>query len=264
MIIGASTSNFYPAPVETALDTVLAAGFSTVEIFLNAPCEREKGFIGELYRRTREAGATVCALHPYSSFMEPYFLFSLYERRFTDMLEDYKGYFEAAAQLGAPYLILHGDKAGGKLPLEQSLERYEKLYDLGQTFGVRVAQENVVRYRSEGLDYLRALRRYLGKKAAFVLDVKQTVRCGLSVEEVAQAMGDAIIHVHVSDHNEVADCLPPGKGSFDYGRLFSLLQQYRYDGALVLELYRDGFGDVGDLVTAANFLKKYQNIEKIN
>jgi hypothetical protein len=43
-----------------------------------------------------------------------------------------------------------------------------------------------------------------------------------------------------------------------------LLQQYRYDGALVLELYRDGFGDVGDLVTAANFLKKYQNIEKIN
>ncbi|MBR2338724.1 MAG: sugar phosphate isomerase/epimerase [Clostridia bacterium] len=260
MEIGASTSNFYPAPVETALDTVLAAGFSTVEIFLNAPSEREPAFVDELRRRADGAGAVVCALHPYSSFMEPYFLFSLYERRFTDMLEDYKHYFEAAARLGARYLVLHGDKVGGKLPVERSLERYERLYDLGATFGVRVAQENVVRYRSEELTYLRALRQQLGDKAAFVLDIKQTVRCSLPIEEVADAMGDRIVHVHVSDHTAARDCLPPGTGAFDYGRLFSLLRQRQYDGALILELYRDGFDSAEDLIQAAEFLKKYQNM----
>ena len=255
--IGASTSNFYPQPTEDALDSVLSAGFRTVEVFFNAASELSPSFVGELRRRMEAVGASAAAVHPHSSFMEPHFLFSVYERRADDMLEDYKRLFHAAAMLGAPYLVLHGDREHGPLSVEQSLERYERLYDVGTTFGVRVAQENVVRYRSADLAYLRAMREALGNKAAFVLDVKQCVRCHLPIESVAQAMGDAIVHVHVSDHNDTHDCLPPGMGAFDYARLFSLLHKRQYDGALMLELYRSGFEDKRDLQRAADFLKTF-------
>ena len=256
MKIGASTSNFYPEPLEDALDTVLGAGFRTVELFLNAPSEREPAFVAELSRKLDAVGASVSAIHPYSSFMEGYFLFSAYERRAKDMLEDYKRNFEVAATLGAPYQVLHGELASGPLTWDQSLERYERVYDVGAAFGVRVAQENVVQYRSQDPAYLQAMRERLGDKAAFVLDVKQTVRCGLPIETVAEAMGDHIVHVHVSDHRLGQDCLPPGTGEFDYRRLFSLLRERRYDGALIVELYRDGFETPQDLVRSASFLEK--------
>lgn len=254
MKIGASTANFYPLPIEQALDTLLNADFRTVEIFLNAPSEREPHFIKQLNRRLLEAGATVPALHPYSSFTEPFFLFSAYERRFADGLEEYKRQFEAAAILGAPYLILHGDRQHGILSVEQSLERYEALYDLGRTFGVSVAQENVVHYRSADLSYLRALRDTLGDKAHFVFDIKQAVRCGLSAQEVLEVMGDRLVHVHISDHTPDQDCLPPGKGAFDYPSFLKALSNHGYRGSLILELYRNGFDSVIDLQQSADYI----------
>lgn len=257
MQIGASTSNFYPLLTEQALDLVLQAGFRQTEIFFNASSELSHPFVRDLRHRLDDTGAAAVAIHPYTSFMEPYFLFSVYERRAQDMLEEYKREFEAAAMLGASYLVLHGESERSTLTMEQSLERYEQLYDLGMTFGVRVAQENVVRYRSADLAYLQAMRDTLKEKAAFVLDVKQCVRCGLSIEQVAQAMGDHIVHVHVSDHDDVCDCLPPGTGTFDYARLFSLLRERHYDGALILELYRAGFHDEQDLIAAASYLETF-------
>lgn len=259
MHIGASTSNFYPALLEDALDAILGAGFAHTEVFFNAQSELAPAFAADLRRRLDAAGATAHAVHPHTSFMEPHFLFSVYERRAQEMLENYKQTFEAAAILGARYLVMHGDRLHGPLSPEQSLERYERLCDLGDRFGVRVAQENVVRFRAEDLAYIRALRERLGDRAAFVLDVKQTVRCGHTIEEVADAMGDRIVHVHVSDHDAEHDCLPPGQGTFDFARLVSLLRQRRYDGALILELYRKNFADAADLVAAADHLASFCN-----
>lgn len=257
MNIGASTSNLYPLPLEESLDTLLAMGIRHTEIFFNAVCELEAPFVEEMRRRLEAHGAVAHAIHPHTSFMEPHFLFSIYERRADEMVDNYKRNFEAAARLGARYLVLHGDRSGSPLPLETSLERYERLYDLGATFGVRVAQENVVRFRAEDLDYIRALRRHLGDKAAFVLDVKQTVRCGHAIEAVADAMGDAIVHVHVSDNTAEQDCLLPGKGTFDYGRLRKVLTDRGYDGAVLVELYRRNFGDPTELAQAVAWLGEW-------
>ncbi len=254
MNVGASTSNLYPLPIEESLDNILALGIRHTEIFFNAACELEAPFVDDLCRRLDAHGAVAHAIHPHTSFMEPHFLFSIYERRADEMVDNYKRNFEAAARLGARYLVLHGDRAQSQLSLEQSLERYERLYDLGMTYGVRVAQENVVRFRAESLDYIRAMRRHLGDKAAFVLDVKQTVRCGHTIEEVAEAMGDAIVHVHVSDHTAEQDCLLPGKGAFDYGRLRAILAARRYEGAVLLELYRRNFGEAAELGEAVAWL----------
>ena len=256
MVIGASTSNFYPAPLENALDTVLTAGFRNVEVFFNAPSEATPTFADALKRRCDAAGAVVSAVHPYSSFMEPFFLFAPYERRANDGFEMYKPQFEAAARLSAPYLILHGAKSLGQLSDEQLIERYERLYDLGRTFGVTVAQENVHKFSSADIAFLKKMKRQLKEKAKFVFDVKQTGRCELSPFSVMEAMGEDIVHVHISDRDDTRDCLPPGAGTRDFRQLLRALKVVGYDGVLMLELYRPNFESVEDLNRAKTFLEE--------
>ncbi len=256
MEIGASTSNFYPEPLEDALDTVLAAGFQSVEIFFNAPSEVTPAFVGELKARCDAAGAVVSAVHPYSSFMEPFFLFSPYQRRVEDGFAMYEPMFEAAARLGAPLLVLHGAKQLGQLNTAQLIERYAQLYERGAAFGVQVVQENVVRFASEEIAYLQAMVAALGDKAKFVFDLKQTGRCGLDPLSVIEAMRGHIAHVHISDRDGERDCLPPGQGEIDYPPLLKALQAAGYDGVLMLELYRANFGSVDDLIRARAFLEE--------
>ncbi len=255
MRIGASTANLYPALTEKALDTLLTLGFREVEVFLNTESEAEPDYLRQLRRAADRAGARIRSLHPYISGTEPYLLFSAYDRRLQDGLKIYAKLFRAAQLLGAELVVMHGDKLGGILPVEESVARFERLYDLGRTYGVTLAQENVNRFRSSDLDYIRAMRAQLGEKAHFVLDVKQCRRCGLSPFAMAEAMGDKIVHVHVSDQSGEKDCLIPGRGNTDFKRLFSLLRSSGFNGTAMLELYRSNFDAPEELLEGWDFLE---------
>ena len=168
----------------------------------------------------------------------------------------YTRFFEAAAELGASIVVMHGDRQDSVLPMEESISRFEELYDCGVRYGVRLAQENVVRFRSSDNAYLRAMRDRLGEKAHFVLDLKQAVRCGHTLDDVIGAMGEHIAHVHVSDHDAEGDCLPPGRGETDFQRLISRLREQRFHGTMVVELYRGNFEKAQDLVDSRLFLEE--------
>ena len=161
-----------------------------------------------------------------------------------------------AAELGASIVVMHGDRQDSVLPMEESISRFEELYDCGVRYGVRLAQENVVRFRSSDNAYLRAMRDRLGEKAHFVLDLKQAVRCGHTLDDVIGAMGEHIAHVHVSDHDAERDCLPPGRGETDFQRLISRLREQRFHGTMVVELYRGNFEKAQDLVDSRLFLEE--------
>ena len=256
MHIGASTANLYPMNTEDALDVLLRLGFRELEVFVNTESEIAPSFIRELKERLQAAGARAVSLHPYISGSEPYLLYSAYERRYRDGLDMYARLFEAAASLGAGLLVMHGDKAEGVLPVEESIARFEGVSGLGRAYGVTLAQENVVRFRASDNAYIAAMRRQLGPKAAFVFDLKQCRRCGHRPEEVVAAMGPALAHVHISDHDDRRDCLPPGKGTVDYDRLFRLLASVGFDGPVILELYRTNFEREAELAEAKRLLEE--------
>ena len=256
MQIGASTANYYPALIEDALETLLRQGFRDLEVFINTESEITDSFIDRMALSVQQAGARVVSLHSYTSGNEPYLLFSAYERRFQDGCRVFEKIFRAASRLGATYVVLHGDRAGGVLSMKESVARFEYLYDMGREQGVTLAQENVVRFRASELEYLRYMRQTLGDKAHFVLDIKQCRRCGLTWREVLQVMGDRVAHVHVSDWDDTRDCLPPGTGKEDFAALFRMLQKIGFDGTAMLELYRSDFKSEKDLNDSAEFLKK--------
>lgn len=256
MKIGASTSNLYPLPTEKALGVLLSLGFRTLEVFVNTESEANPSFAGELRRRAEAGDGQILSLHSYTSGTDPYLLFSAYRRRFEDGKEHYRRLFETASLTGARYVILHGDRQEGILPEEEVFSRFEELYDLGREQGVLLLQENVVRFRSADVGYIRRMREALGEKANFVFDIKQCARCGLEPSVVIEAMGTGLRHVHISDQAAGKDCLVPGRGTDDYVALLRRMKAAGFSGDWIMELYRENFQELEELTEGRLFLEK--------
>lgn len=254
MLVGASTSCFYPLETEKALRRVTELGFQKTEIFFNALQELETPFVKELSAIAAEAGTQVVSVHPFSSFLESSCIFSDYQRRF----EDYIGYYEktchAAALLGADYVVIHGAVAAPKIPIpnERYFERFQILVDIGKREGVTVCQENVNRFKSQSIAFCREMRDALGSDFNMVFDIKQTVRAGEDTFAFLETFKHDIRHVHVSDHSAQGDCQPPGRGSFDFRRLYQTLgDNVNY----IIEIYSGNYDVAAELTAAKAFLE---------
>ncbi len=192
-------------------------------------------------------------------FSETFMLFGEYERRYLDVVDFYRSCFEVTAVLGADISIIHGMRDIGKLPHEKYFERFAKLVESGKEFGVRVAQENVNGHFSARPDFLENMKSALGDDFKLVFDVKQAVRSGNDPVKFAEKFKNDIIRIHISDNNTQRDCLPPGKGSFDFKRLFSVMNSVNYSGDYIIELYREGFDTVDELMESFEYLKNINN-----
>jgi sugar phosphate isomerase/epimerase len=246
MNIGASTSCFYPLETEKALSRVIDLGFKKTEIFFNTSSELEVPFVKEMKKQADDAGVKVLSVHPFSSNLENNCIFGEYQRRYDDFIDLYKQHCHAAALLGAKVVVIHGAYAKLKrdLPEEHYFDRFASLIEIGKQEGVMVCQENVVRFRSQSIDFLKRMKNYLGDDFHIVFDIKQSIRSGYNPFDFLEEMKNDIVHVHLSDNNSQIDCMPPGKGTFDFKRLFDTLSESGYSGDYVIELYSKGY-DIG-------------------
>lgn len=266
MNIGASSSCFYPLETEKALERVGSVGIKTTEVFFNSPSELEPEFLKKLCEIKNRYSMDVTSVHPFMSFSEGYNIFSSYNRRFYDSLEFYKNFFEAAATLGAKYFVLHGSRGEKTISDEEYANRLLKFIEEGETFGVHVTHENVVRYSGETPQFMQFLRSCIGEKFKMTLDLKQARRAGIDPFEFVEKLGTSIAHVHVSDFSRFEDCLPPGEnGLFDFERFFEKMKSVGYDGNYIVELYRNNFKDENELKKGVEYLryklKHYESLE---
>ncbi len=247
MRIGVSSASLYPMLTEQAMELLGKNGIKNTEIFINSASELERAFVQKLAGIKNRYDMNVASIHPFSSVSEPFMIFTAYERRYKDALEEYKRYFEAMNMLGAEILVFHGDRVGSPFPEQMYFERFEGLKRLGESFGVTVAQENVKRCKSSDAEFIKRMKDNI-PDVKFVLDVKQCVRSGVEPFALLDVMGENLAHVHLSDYTAQCDCLPVGKGVFDIQRLFCRLYELKFTGAVLLELYRDNYGDVSELI----------------
>ncbi|WP_457941890.1 sugar phosphate isomerase/epimerase family protein [Caproiciproducens sp. LBM24188] len=255
---GISTACLYPMELEKSLPLLIGMDFHVFEVFINTFSELQPEYLSELRKMIDDSGSCVKSVHPFTSGFESFLLFSDYERRFLDGLELYKRFFEAANRLGAHILVLHGQRSEkrSRITEEQYFEHYARLFALGQTFGVTVAQENVNSFRSDDPGLIRRMRQYLNNDCAFVLDIKQAVRAGKNPFELCDAMGEQMIHIHLNDNRKGCDCLLPGFGTMDFDLLVRKLKGFGYDGDLIIEVYRDSFSSMQELETAKHFTER--------
>lgn len=255
MAFGVSSSCFYPLETEKSLAALGEIGVEVCELFFNSPGETDKPFLDSLREISRSAGIRIRSVHPWSSFAEPHMLFSEYERRFFDTLEDYKRYFFAAGELGADFVVIHGSRKPSRVSESEYFDRFHRLVTAGRQQGVCVVQENVNAFLSESPAFLERMRGQLGDAFAMAFDIKQAVRAGYEPVAFARQFASSIVHIHVSDHLPGQDCLAPGKGEFDFRGFFEVMKQSGYSGDCIVELYRKNFGEPCELAAALDYMR---------
>lgn len=256
MKIGISSASLYPELLEDSLRMVGENGIKKTEVFVNTVSEIEPNFISELRAIKANYGIDIVSFHPFTSGLEHYLLFGNYQRRYRDSFEFYVRYFNAAAELGAHIFVLHGDKIGSKLSPEGYCERFLRLSEVASRAGVILTQENVNNHRASDPEFIRMMIKNLGNRAMFTFDVKQAVRSGHSPWEVYDAMRGHIAHIHLSDHNSESDCLLPGKGGFNFKKLFRIAEADGFDGSALIEVYSNAFKMEKELFDSCRFLEK--------
>lgn len=256
MQIGVSTASLYPLHLEDAFKELAVRGVKHAEIFANCTSEGGEPYISMVRGMMDEYGMTVRSFHPFSSPMESVFLFSTYDRRVEEMLAMYRGFFESMNKLGAEIFVLHGAILSSKCSPSHYIRQFRLLAETAREYGVTVAQENVCYCLSGKLEFLKMMKRELGDYAKFVLDLKQARRSGESPFEYINALGRDIVHYHISDGTDSADCLPVGMGDFDFKKLAQRLRGIDYNGSLIVELYRDNYDNFDRLKESVDRLEE--------
>ena len=254
MQAGVSTACLYPQQLEEALYDLALNGITCAELFVNADSDLSRQHEHTMQRIMQRYGVDVPSMHPFACPIEPLMLFSGYDRRVDDMIDYYKRFFAVMERLDARIFVFHGNDLAHALPPEQYCERYLRLVNAGKEFGVTVAQENVSRCQSKSLHFLREMIKILGDDAHFVLDVKQAVRSEESPINMLHMLGSHVCHVHISDHSEKGACLPIGAGTFKIRSFLEALYRYQPDCSVILELYRDNYRGISDLVSGYRML----------
>ena len=266
MSLGVSSSCYYPLNTEQALTQLGEAGIKTTEIFFNSNYERTAPFIARLAEIQQRFGINIASFHPSLSFAEPYYFFSEYKRRFDEYREEFKLYYEAAATLGAKYLIMHGDRPceHSKISAEEYCHRFMLIAEDAKAQGVTLLQENVNKFRAQSPDFIKKMRKITGDKVNFCLDIKQAIRAGYTVDEIVGAMSGKICHVHISDHTPTCDCLLPKNGRFNFEEFFKKMKNdQNYFGHYMIEVYSNAYKDTKEICQSHKaLLFEYNNIYK--
>lgn len=247
MKIGVSSASLYPLHAEDAFRELAARRIKYTELFANSTSEAKAPVVSDIEATIRANDMELVSFHPFSSPMESVFLFSTYDRRIEEMLDLYSSFFRTMQHIGAKIFVLHGAILSSKCPPEHYIRQFRLLSETAREYGVTVAQENVSYCMSGDLEFLKMIKRELGDCAKFVLDLKQTRRSHADAFEYVRALWDSIIHLHISDGDGDRDCLPVGHGTFDFRRLMLEMSAMGYDGAYIVELYRENYDTFGRL-----------------
>ncbi len=255
MKIGISTSCFYPDKTEETLERIAALGFSDIEVFVNAPSESTVDYARRFRERANRLGLQILAFHPFTSFAETYCLFGSYETRRRDFYEIYKGYFEAAAAMGARVFNFHGCRSEWPISVEKYCDIYAALFELAKREGICFSQENVNRHYAGHMDFIGQMKQMLQTNVYFTLDVKQAMRCHEDPCRIRDVMGEQLIHFHASDYHDDGSCALPGQGVCDYA---AILNDHIRSEAVskVIEVYSDNYQQDLQLRDAADFMNK--------
>ncbi len=254
--IGVSTACFYPLETEKSLRRICERGVKSCEIFINTISETEDSFVKSISQILTDNDMFITSLHPFASFAESYALFSSYKKRFYDSLELYKRYFEVMNIIGAKILVIHGGKYSLSIPKEEYFERFGELALIGKASGLITAQENVVHYLSESPNFMLEMRQALKDLFYMVLDIKQSLRAGVSPYEFISLLGENIVHTHLSDHNMKQDCIAPLLGEYDFASLFNKMEDIRYAGDYTVELYSTSYESEDEIFDSCDKLRR--------
>ncbi len=250
MKVGISTSSLFTRKnTEDALEFLDKSGVKTAEVFLESFCEYNKDF--GVFLKSKIKNINVHSVHVLTTQYEPQ-LYSVNERAKADSFNILEGMLECAKELNAKYYTFHGTARLKKMGININYDRIAKItqeiIDLLATYNLTLAYENVQWCYYNYIGFFNEIRkRTVGLKGT--LDIKQARLSDLSYKDFINEMKGDIVTVHLSDVDENGKMCLPLKGTTDFKDLFSRLKDVGFNGALLLEVYKDDYNNYDELLS---------------
>ena len=256
MQIGISTASFFTKErTENTFQIIDDMGINICEVFLTTFREYKKDFIKELIKR--KGNIKVYSVHSLNVQYE-HELFNPVDRTREDCEYFFKEVGSAAGMLGADFYTFHGLALMKRTPYtinykmvgERINELNKMLYEVGN--GCRLAYENVHWTLFNFPDYYNNLKKYTNVNTC--LDIKQAMQSKYSVYDYIDAMGEKLVNVHLCDFDDNGNLFVPGKGTFDFTKLFKVLLDNGYNGPLIMELYAGNYKSYDEILEGYEYL----------
>lgn len=259
MEIGMSTASFFSKEkTEASFEVLNKLQIPVCEVFLSTFYEYRDEFIDLLL--SLKGDVRIYSVHTLNQQFEPE-LFNPMERTRNDCEEIYKQVARDAARLGASYYTFHGPGKFKKLPYVHNYEKLGKrvqelceiLYE-ESGYKTRLSYENVHWTYFNTPEYFYNLKKYTEVNTC--LDIKQAYLSGINVYEYIDCMGDRLANIHLCDYDDNGKLAIPGKGTFDFVKLFAKLMQNGYNGPAMIEVYANDYSSYDELKRSYDFLNE--------
>ena len=255
MEFGISTASLFTRKTtEEALDFLSGNGVPAVEIFLSTYFEYKKDFadiLKSLLRKTK-----VHSVHTLTTQFEPQ-LYSVNERAKKDAFSLLENVLCVAETVGAENYTFHGGARYKKQPLNLNFDKIGRetgdIITSCESHGITLTYENVHWGYYNYPGFFKELKKRCPLLKG-VLDIKQAFQSGFDYEEYVSDMGESIKTLHLTDFDDNGKLCLPGKGKFDFKKLFNLLKDYGFDGAVLIEAYSGNYGDERELLDSLDYI----------
>ncbi len=258
MKTGVSTASlFLRRNNEESLPVLRALGVPLAEVFLTSFREYDEEFGKQI--AAKSDGLEIYSAHVLNTQFEPQ-LFAAHPRVKEDAYYWLKRALSAMQAIGAKRYTFHGtarvkraSRSGLNDNFSAMIRGFEELIATAENYGVQICLENVEwsTYNRPGVfERLSAALPTLGG----VLDIKQARISEFPYEFYLDEMGERLTHVHISDIAADGKLCMPGQGTFDFPLLIDRLKDVGFDGAIIIEVYKENFKEEIELKKACEFI----------
>jgi sugar phosphate isomerase/epimerase len=247
--VGLSTASVYPLRTEAAFEYAARLGYDGVELMVWA--ESVSQDIDAIERLSDRYGMPVLSLHA------PCLLIS--QRVWgANPISKLERSVQAAEQLGAQTVVVHPPFRWQRRYAEGFSEQVAELEARGE---VMVAVENMFPFRADrffgtGVPSIERMRKrggtpgvaisafapsydpLDGEHAHYTLDLSHSATAGSDAIEMAERMGDGLVHLHLCDGSGAAtdEHLVPGRGTQPTVEICQMLAAGAFSGHVILEV----------------------------
>jgi sugar phosphate isomerase/epimerase len=247
--VGLSTASVYPLRTEAAFEYAARLGYDGVELMVWA--ESVSQDIDAIERLSDRYGMPVLSLHA------PCLLIS--QRVWgANPIFKLERSVQAAEQLGAQTVVVHPPFRWQRRYAEGFSEQVAELEARGE---VMVAVENMFPFRADrffgtGVPSIERMRKrggtpgvgisafapsydpLDGEHAHYTLDLSHSATAGSDAIEMAERMGEGLVHLHLCDGSGAAtdEHLVPGRGTQPTVEICQMLAAGAFSGHVILEV----------------------------
>lgn len=255
MKVGISTASLFPEKhTEEGVRIIKSLGAQAAEVFLSTFYEYRPEFSKALAPQIE--GLEINSLHCMPLNFEPN-LFNSTRRVRGDGFYWLDQVARSAQLLGCHNYTFHGFVRAGREQDDMRFigERIAEAHAFLSRYGVNLCLENTAHYAYNRPGFFREVRAFCPDLYG-VFDIKQARRSGYPYQMFLKELEGAIAYAHISDVDEKSATCLPGKGVYDFEEIFKRLKDAGFDGNILIENYRNDYGDLEELKQSLDYLNE--------